>query len=139
MVHGYNASKPKNDALRRQAFLPGTPQPHLSPKDCVSASQRRKRRTQPSPPVVPSTNVRTARHPATPGPTRALTDAAARPLTWCVFHGRLVPPLVSIKRSRSGAAKRHRWAALNPKRTCRTPINVHDNKFDRCITIVLAT
>jgi hypothetical protein len=46
-----------------------------------------------------------------PAQPRTLADAAARPLTWCVFHRRLVPPLASTYRACSGAAKRYRWAA----------------------------
>jgi hypothetical protein len=90
--------------------------PHLCAKYAVLSHHR------------PSCRPQTCAQPVTqpnPGPTRALTDAAARPVTWCVFHSRLVPPLASTDRTRSGAAKRHRWAALSSP----SPIDIRATRW----------
>ena len=44
----------------------------------------------------------------------------ARPVTWCIFYTCGVPSLVSLHTPASGAGEAQRWAALNPKRPCRT-------------------
>jgi len=44
----------------------------------------------------------------------------ARPHTWRVFHAYHVPPAVAFKEVASGALEAQRWAALNPRRPCRT-------------------
>jgi hypothetical protein len=49
-----------------------------------------------------------------------LADAAARPVTRRVFHGRRVPSAVAFKKAASGTPDARRWAAPQPEKPCRT-------------------
>jgi hypothetical protein len=102
----------KHTSARKTALPHPCDRTRATPRKAVdAASQRRIRRHQPSRPVVPSANLRIARRPATPRPNTRSSRRRCAALNLVRFSQ---PSRATTRlglQTRSGAAKRHRWAA----------------------------